>query len=446
MPDVPLPGPTTDVPVLGPADHARVLSRVLLSPVLKGPIVRRPAAVGLAERLDADAAGVTEMQRLKERYGPGPVQLRLPGRRMALLLDPADVHRGLNETPTPFSPASLEKRGALNHFQPAGSLVSFAEQRQSRRPFNEQVLESDRPVHQHAEAMTSVITEEVSALLGHARFTGVLDWDAFAVMWGRMVRRIVLGDGAREDEQVTEDLRRLRARANFSYLLPQDRRRRNRFLRRLMDYVERAEPGSLAAMVAQTPAGPETVPHQQVPQWLFAFDAEAWATFRALALLTSHPGAVEDARTQGLDDPELPALRAAVLESLRLWPTTPLILRDTTARTGWRNGSLPAGTGLVIFAPFFHRDDQRLPEAHRFSPELWSQDRDDADWPLVPFSGGPGMCPGRNVVLLTASTVLAELVRRHDYTPKRPLDTEQLPGTLSPFSLRFTPCPLAHRA
>ncbi|HEY4616108.1 MAG TPA: cytochrome, partial [Citricoccus sp.] len=61
MPDVPLPGPTTDVPVLGPADHARVLSRVLLSPVLKGPIVRRPAAVGLAERLDADAAGVTEM-------------------------------------------------------------------------------------------------------------------------------------------------------------------------------------------------------------------------------------------------------------------------------------------------------------------------------------------------------------------------------------------------
>lgn len=121
-------------------------------------------------------------------------------------------------------------------------------------------------------------------------------------------------------------------------------------------------------------------------------------------------------------------------------------MRDTTARTGWRNGSLPAGTGLVIFAPFFHRDDQRLPEAHRFSPELWSKDRDDTDWPLVPFSGGPGMCPGRNVVLLTASTVLAELVRRHDYTPQRPLDTEQLPGTLSPFSLRFTPRPLAHHA
>lgn len=28
--------------------------------------------------------------------------------------------------------------------------------------------------------MTVVITEEISALLGHADFTGVLDWDGFA--------------------------------------------------------------------------------------------------------------------------------------------------------------------------------------------------------------------------------------------------------------------------
>lgn len=100
-----------DVPTLTPTDHVRVLTRALLSPVLKGPIVRRPAAVGLAERFDADAAGVAEMQRLRARYGPGPVQLRVPGRRMALLLDSADVHRVLNDTPEPFTPATLEKRG-----------------------------------------------------------------------------------------------------------------------------------------------------------------------------------------------------------------------------------------------------------------------------------------------------------------------------------------------
>lgn len=92
---------------------------------------------------------------------------------------------------------------------------------------------------------------------------------------------------------------------------------------------------------------------------------------------------------------------------------------------------------MVVFAPFFHRDDRTLPEAHRFSPELWSRDRDDRDWPLVPFSGGPGMCPGRNVVLLTASRVLGELLGRRELTAEHPLDTGQLPGTLSPFHLRF---------
>ena len=431
-------GDEAEVPTLGAVDHLRVLTRVLLGPVVKGPIVRRPAAVGLAERLDADAAGVAEMQRLRSRYGAGPVQLRIPGRRIALLLDPADVRRVLNDSPTPFSPATLEKRGALNHFEPAGSLVSTPQQRLSRRPFNEQILETPRPVHSHAEAMKAVITEEVSTLGGHVDFTGTLDWESFAVMWARMVRRIVLGASARDDDQVTDDLRRLRARGNFSYLMPQNRRLRERFLRRLQHYIELAEPGSLAALVAQTPAPDEAVPHQQVPQWLFAFDAEAWATFRALALLTNHPGATGTARSEVAHAPDLPFLRATVLESLRLWPTTPLILRDSTATTHWRNGTLPPDTALVIYAPFFHRDDQTLPQAHRFSPELWLQESDDNAWPLVPFSAGPGMCPGRNVVLLTSSLVLGELLRQHDFTAQEPLDTGQLPGTLSPFSSHFT--------
>lgn len=79
----------------------------------KAPLIRRPKAVNLAERFDLDAAGVDEMQRLRAKYGDGPVQLRLfPGRRVALLLNPEDVPRVLENTPEPFSPASMEKRGA----------------------------------------------------------------------------------------------------------------------------------------------------------------------------------------------------------------------------------------------------------------------------------------------------------------------------------------------
>lgn len=434
-------GPTaspTPVRRLGPAEQLRVLTTVLLPPVLKGPIVRRPSAVDLAARLDLDSAGVTTMRRLRERHGPGPVQLGAAGRRLALLLDPADVGRVLDGTPAPFTPATLEKRGALNHFEPEQALVSDAQKRLARRPLNERVLETSRPVHSHASTMTAAIEVEVAGLLGHADFTGGLDWDGFATAWWRIVRRIVLGDGAREDERLTDDLRRLRERGNFAYLAPQDRRRRERFLRGLEGHVDRAEPGSLAALVAREPADGETAPVQQIPQWLFAFDAAAWATFRALALLTAHPEAAEAARQETAGAPELPLLRASVLESLRLWPTTPLLLRDTTEETTWSTGTLPEGTGIVVFAPYFHRDERFQGErAHRFAPELWADGIEQATPVLVPFSGGPGMCPGRDVVLLTASTVLGELLRRRALTPRTPLRTDRLPGTLSPFSLAF---------
>ena len=42
-----------------------------------------------------------------------------------------------------------------------------------------------------------------------------------------------------------------------------------------------------------------------------------------------------------------PFARAMVQESLRLWPTTPLILRRTTADTDWGGRTLPAGSGVM---------------------------------------------------------------------------------------------------
>jgi hypothetical protein len=32
-------------------------------------------------------------------------------------------------------------------------------------------------------------------------------------------------------------------------------------------------------------------------------------------------------------------------------------LRDTTTKTSWATGKISAGTPLIIFAPFLHRDD-----------------------------------------------------------------------------------------
>lgn len=427
------------VPTASFGDGIRALTQVVGPVAAGGAITRRPRVMLGSQLTGLDKRSVRTMQHLSERYGPGPVVVRLPGRRFTFLLEPDQVHQVLNGSPEPFSPATREKRGALGHFQPAGVLVSSPEQRAVRKPFNDEVLQAGRKVHEHGRQMAGVVREEMAALLGQARFTGTLDWDGFIIAWQRMVRRIVLGDSAREDHAVTDDLLRLRKDANWSFLKPTRTRRQKRLLNRLAQYVERAEPGSLAQMVADVPAPEGTKKHHQIPQWMFAFDAAAWATYRALALVVSHPGAAHTTRQEFAAGADLPYLRACILESLRLWPTTPAILRDTTTETTWAGRRLPAGASVIIFAPFFHRDHTRIQGAHQFVPEQWLRERTDADWPLVPFSGGPAMCSGRNVVLHTAGTALGHLLADQHYAPEDlPVSPHHaMPGTISPFHLRF---------
>ncbi|GGI08246.1 cytochrome P450 [Egicoccus halophilus] len=426
------------------ADTLRAVNLVLLPLVARGLIVRRPPLVAGAEKLQLDRTAVRELQRLRRIYGPGPLRLALP-RAVALILDPEDAKRVLAESPEPFRADSLEKRHALGHFQPYGVLASSGVPRDDRRAYNEQVLDTPAPVHCLADELLGKVVDEADTLLAVSEATGRLTWDDFMRHWFRMVRRVVFGDHAADDEEVTDLSGALRADGNWSYLKPKSRRKFERFEARLLHHLAKAEPGSLAGLMAQTPASPITVPHMQVPQWLFAFDPAGIATWRALVLLEGHPRQMERAVSEVADvdlrrPHELEFARACVLESLRLWPTTPGILRDTTEDTEWSTGTLPAGHGVVLFAPYLHRDDERLAFADRFEPSLWTGDHDPDAFPLVPFSAGPVVCPGRNLVLLLTSAMLGRLVQHHEYRlpARRHLDaTEPMPAIYDPFRVTF---------
>ncbi|MFA9429388.1 cytochrome P450 [Egicoccus sp. AB-alg2] len=437
------------VPQASAADTARAVNLVLLPLLARGLIVRRPPIVAGAEKLDLDRRAVRELQRLRHRYGPGPLRLPLP-RDLALVLDPEHAKRVLAESPEPFRPGNLEKRHALGHFQPYGVLASHGTMRDDRRAYNEKVLDTPSPIHCLAGDLLTKVREEADAVLAIGEATGRITWDDFIQRWYRMVRRVVFGDHAADEPETTELLGSLRADANWGYLKPKNRRKFERFEVRLLQHLARAEPGSLAHLMHETPSSAITVPHMQIPQWLFAFDPAGIATWRALALLEGHPEAAARARDEvaGVDlaqPHELEYLRACVLESLRLWPTTPGILRDTTQDTVWESGVLPVGTGIVIFAPFFHRDDERLEFADRFEPSLWTGDHDPDAWPFVPFSAGPVVCPGRNLVLLLTSAMLGSLVQRHEYRlpASRHLDpTASMPSIYDPFHVTFAVRPL----
>jgi cytochrome P450 len=434
------------VPKATVSDSMATLVKVMTPTLAKGVIIRRPNMVSLAEHMALDDRAVRQLQKLSDRYGPGPLMLHAPGPPRAVLLDPGDVHRVLDNAPEPFAPASREKRAALSHFEPKNALATFGAPRERRRAYNEEVLRPDERIHPMGEAITHTVEDELASMMEEAVRAGTLDWELFNRGWHRMVRRLVLGQGAREDHELTDMLAKLRARANWAFARPKDKALRRAFHLRLQAHIERGEADSLAAIMAGLPKDDETAPSHQAAQWFFAFDPGGMATFRTLALLCTSPGARAEAFTE-IDGPERVQdrryLRACFLESLRLWATTPAILRETTRETEWASGTMPAGTGILIFAPFFHRDDRKLSYAHRLTPELWLHPETRKNWPLVPFSAGPAICPAHNLVPFTASTALAAMLRgRHiELSDPKRLSHDRLPGTLDNFSLRFEVAP-----
>ncbi|ADB32875.1 conserved hypothetical protein [Kribbella flavida DSM 17836] len=413
------------LPVASVLDSGRALRDILVPLLAQGAILRRPALTALADRLRADDRGLRQARRLRDRYGEGPLLLRLPGRKLALALDPDHVRRLLAETPEPFSAATSEKVGALRHFQPHAVLVTDPPLRVPRRDLNEQALDAHRPVHRSGHTMVAVITEELD------RLDGTLGWNDFRALWMRITRRIVLGDAAADDEELTDLLDALRADANWAQFRRRDSTAQLRFQALLDEYVDRAEPGSLVHALPPGSAQ-ELDAAGQVPHWLFAFDATGIALWRLLALLGSRPEyaevIAEEARNpQG--SPLLAHAGAAVQDCVRLWPTTLVVLREGVVPTEWNAGTAPAGTEFAIVSSVFHRDGEALKFADEFVPEIWLDGRADGEWPLIPFSAGPAVCPGRNVVLLTTSAAASHVVAHFDLDPD-PATRSKLAGAM----------------
>jgi cytochrome P450 len=436
---------------LSAAENARVLGKVLAPLVAQGAIVRRPSVTAWAERHQTDRTAHAVLTELRERYGGAPLVARIGTRRLVVVTEPDDVRRLLEGSPEPFTPATKEKHAALTHFQPEGVLISSTAERWHRRPFNEVVLQTDQPVHDDAAAVVDAVHRGAAQLSQQLASTGRFDAQSFSDAWWGIVLEVVLGSKARGDRELVAVLDALRRDANWSWLRPRRTRLREELEGRIASYVRSPEQGCLAAAAHR--CGPATAVGQ-VPHWLFAFDAAGAATLRALAMAAARPPVRErllaDAEPAGpaagpvarSASPARPALlpyaRACVLESLRLWPTTFAVLRDSTGPTDWGERTLPTRTGFAVVSSFFHRDPARLEHADMFVPEAWLDGRNSADRGLIPFSGGPVACPGRNLVLLVASHLLTRMVAQDLRVARgRYLARDPVPATMDHLGLRF---------
>src|SRR5437868_13902430 len=175
-------------------------------------------------------------------------------------------------------------------------------------------------------------------------------------------------------------------------------------------------------------------------------DTLAANTYRALAVIVADPrveGRVRD-ELEGADllDPEavdrLRYLEGCFREAMRLWPTTPLLARETTRETTLAGEPLDEGTQVMILNPFNHRDAERVPDADRLVAERWAEGR--RDYRFNHLSNGTQDCPGGPLVLLLGKEVLARMLERFELRLESPQIAagEPLPHMLDFFSVRFS--------
>ena len=401
-------------------DNVRFNEAVVVSNALQGIFRRRRRAVAAAGLVNVDGQAVGLLGAFKRRTGGRPIWVRVVKDPALLLLDVEDVRRALEGSPHPFASDPAAKRKGMAHFQPHALTISRGDLWRERRAFTESVLRRES-----LPRYTAIAAEEIAAMLDDAVPPGPIDYDALHGAFRRLTRRVVFGDGARDDEEVSDLLGKLMEQANG---MPGRRSAEfEPFVAKIHALTEAAPDWSLAGIAARTEAGRDVQPEGQIPHWLFATqDTLAANVLRALALIASHDAAA---------DP-----RAALLEAMRLWPTTPLLSRELLSDVTWHGVRVPAGTNILICNTFMHRDRERLGDAaDRFTPEAWADGGAFAgDWGLNFFSHGPQGCPGSDLATALGTAALEAVLERGTPVLENPaLDpAKPLPHMLDAFSIR----------
>jgi cytochrome P450 len=437
-------------------DSLRFSLFYVLPMAVQGVFRKRPFWVRVVGALHRDPLGRRFVAHLRSKYSAAYVDLSMLGRQTRLVLDPQGIREVLERSPDAYAADPSSKREGMSIFQPNAVTISRMPEWAARRRFNDLVLKPavEPPLDAH---FVHVVRDEVGRW--HARRTGRLVWADLQEVFDHVTLRVVFGDAAREDRALLGALDTLMARANRVLLRRRSAPAFDTLYAGIRRYLEAADPNSLAGLVAGAvrTAGalkdgeplsyPWISPETQVPHWMFAMkDTLAANTAFTLGLLATHTKIDEAVRAALPADREPTAadLHAAALlegciqEGMRLWPTTPMLLRE--AATGGVLGGVVHGPGLqvLIWNAANHRDAAIVPDPDRFDPGRWADS--SVNWQFNHLSNGRQGCAGKALALFLAKAVIAELSRRARFTLLHPqlLPDRALPETFDWFRLEMT--------
>lgn len=424
-------------------EGVRFTAQIGVPNVVQGLFKKRELPTKVAALVKAEAQGHALVAGLVERLGTEPFYVRVATDEALLLTDPADIQHVLGGSPDPFASDPDAKRKGMSAFQPDALTLSRGDLWRGRRDFAEHVLSTGSPLHPLAPTFLDVVSDAVAGLVA----LDEIGWDDINDAFARITRRVVLGDDAAGDFDLTRRLGELMTAGNSTPGKPADGY--DDFLVRLRAHVDAADPKSLAGLVADSPHGGDVDPAAQVIHWLFAMgDTLPLNLMRTLALLATHPEQLHEVRAEiarvDIRDAGYVAglgyVAGCLLDTMRLWPTTPLFGRVTTRDVEMPGGQVvEEGTQVLIYNVFNHRNRDRVPYADRFAPGEWSGGEAGESWLFNFFSHGPQGCPGAGLAVFLGQAFIATLLER--WTPElvgASLDPGQpLPHGLDAFRFRI---------
>ncbi|ONK65933.1 uncharacterized protein A4U43_C06F2480 [Asparagus officinalis] len=178
-------------------------------------------------------------------------------------------------------------------------------------------------------------------------------------------------------------------------------------------------------------------------------DTSALTLEWAMAQLINHPAILQKARDEiysvvgtnrlvnETDIPNLPYLQAVVKETLRLYPSVSMVLRQSTEDSRINGYDIPARTRVFVNLWAVGRDPNHWSEPLEFRPERFAEngqkgvDVRGQHFHLLPFGSGRRICPGASLALQVIQPMLAAMIQCFDWkvdTDQGMVDMREAPG------------------
>ncbi|HEX6712701.1 MAG TPA: hypothetical protein VF066_04920 [Thermoleophilaceae bacterium] len=376
-------------------DSLRFVATGLLPALARGLFAPRPRAMKWLTRLNTDKRAIKVLDSIRQKRGGEGVRL-LRG-KITVLWGERAIREVLDNSATRYASDAGAKQKGMSHFQPDALTLSRGDDWRDRRKFNDAVLKD----HSQDARIRDVVNDEV----GRMRIDGELRWEQWEQLFDHITLRVIFGDSARADQQLTQLLEKLMRQANRIAGLKRGDDYYE-FYGRLERHLANPDPYSLIARIADAPQSDRTRVVQQIPHWIFAMrDTLGANAYRALALAVD----------RGISD-----LPGALREAMRLWPTTPLLARE----------KVEDGSQVMILNVFNHRDP-RAPDYNEVRPER------EHSYRFNHLSNGTQDCPGGPLVMLIGTAVLERVLDAYELRYEGP-SLDPVPEMLDFFELRFS--------